>query len=93
MNSSLLQERLRDVLAKNIEIKAFEVDQQFSEIGRRRLVINARSIASTQTVLIAIEDATPRKQALEELEKRIGPAGFARLRFAGGYRRETRRRR
>ncbi len=60
---------MREVLAKGTEINAFEIDQEFPEIGRRRLVVNARRIASTQTILIAIEDATDRMHAREELER------------------------
>ncbi len=64
-----LPDLLGDVLAKGGEIKAFEIDQAFPRIGRRRLVLNASRIASTQTVLIAMEDATVRKQAQEESER------------------------
>jgi PAS domain S-box-containing protein len=51
------------------EIKDFEVDQHFPEIGRRCLVLNARQIDTTQTILIVIEDVTERKRAQEELER------------------------
>ena len=67
--ASLLRERMHEVLAKESEISAFEIDQEFPEIGRRRLVVNARRIASTQTILIAIEDATDRMYAREELQR------------------------
>jgi two-component system CheB/CheR fusion protein len=67
--ATVLRERLREVVAKGIEIKAFEIDQEFPEIGYRRLVVNARRIASTQTILIAMEDATDRMRAREELER------------------------
>ena len=66
---SRLQELLRDVLPDKAELKAFEIDQDFPQIGRRRLVLNARRIGSTQTILIAIEDATERKQAQEQAER------------------------
>lgn len=68
-NVPRLRELLQDVLSKGTEIKDFEVDQHFPEIGRRRLVLNARQIETTQTILIAIEDFTERKQAQEELER------------------------
>ena len=64
-----LRERLREVLTRGTEINGFEIDQEFPEIGRRRLVLNARRIAGTQTILIAIDDATERKRAQEELER------------------------
>ena len=68
-NVPRLRELLQDVGSKGIEIKDFEVDQQFPEIGRRRLVLNAREIDTTQTILIVIEDVTERKRAQEELER------------------------
>ena len=68
-SGSVLRERMRDVFSKGSEISAFEVDQEFPAIGRRRLVVNARRIASTQTILIAIEDATARMQAREEVQR------------------------
>ena len=71
-SASVLRERVREVLAKGKEISAFEIDQEFPEIGRRRLVLNARRIASTQTILIAIEDVTARVHAREELERSEG---------------------
>jgi two-component system CheB/CheR fusion protein len=64
-----LQDMLQDVLSKGAQIRDFEIDREFPGIGGRRLVINARQIAKTQTILIVIEDATARKQAQEELEK------------------------
>lgn len=68
-NVPRLRELLRDVLSKGLEIKDFDVDQDFRGIGRRRLVLNARRIDATQTVLIAIEDVTERKQAQEAKER------------------------
>jgi PAS domain S-box-containing protein len=68
-NVPLLRELLQDILSKGIQIKDFELDQDFPEIGRRRLVLNARQIDESKTILIAIEDFTERKQAQEEAEK------------------------
>jgi two-component system, chemotaxis family, CheB/CheR fusion protein len=67
-NAPRLRERLQDVLSKGAEIKDFDVDQLFPEIGRRRLLLNARRIDATQTILIAIEDVTERKEAQEASE-------------------------
>ena len=64
-----LRELLQDVLLKGTQIKRFELDQQFPEIGRRRLVLNARQIDTTQKILIAIDDVTESKQAQDELER------------------------
>ena len=64
-----LRELLLDALTDKAGIKDFEIDQEFPRIGRRRLVLNAGRIASTKTILIAMEDATVRKQAQEESER------------------------
>ncbi len=64
-----LRRVLCDVLADKSGIKNFEIDQEFARIGRRRLVVNAGQIASTNTILIAMEDVTVRKHAQEELER------------------------
>lgn len=57
-----LRQLLQDVLSKGAELKNFEIDQDFPEIGRRRLVVNAHQIYETRTILIAIEDITERKR-------------------------------
>lgn len=64
-----LRERLRDALSKGADIHDLQVDQQFPEIGRRRLVLNAHRIEKTETILIAIDDITEQKQAEEESER------------------------
>ena len=64
-----VEKLLQDVLSKGTEIKNLEVDQEFAKIGRRRLVLNARQIQASKTILIAIEDFTERKQAQEDAEK------------------------
>ena len=64
-----LRELLQDVLANGNEIKDFELDQDFPEIGRRRLVLSGRQIRMSGTILIAIEDVTERKRAQEALER------------------------
>jgi PAS domain S-box-containing protein len=68
-NASRFRDQLQDVLSKGTEIKDFELDQDFPEIGRRRLVLNARKIGTTTTILIVIEDVTERKLGQEELER------------------------
>ena len=56
-----LRDLLQGVLAMGAEIEDLEVDAEFAKIGRRRLVLNARRIGASQTILIAIENATARK--------------------------------
>ncbi len=69
-----LRELLQDVLSKKVEIKAFEIDQDFPKIGHRYLVLNARQIETSRadaskTILIAIQDFTEQKQAQLAAEK------------------------
>lgn len=68
-NTPELRQRLQDVLSKSAPVKDLEVEQDFPGIGRRCLVINARRIDTTQTILIAIDDATERKETQVALEK------------------------
>ncbi len=64
-----LRELLKDILPKNSAIEDFEVDQEFPAIGRRLLVLSARRIESSNSILIAIEDFTDRRKAREDAEK------------------------
>jgi two-component system CheB/CheR fusion protein len=68
-NTPPLRKLFEDILPKSTEIKDFEIDQEFAEIGRRVLVFNARKIATSQTILVTIEDFTERKRAQESEEK------------------------
>jgi two-component system CheB/CheR fusion protein len=61
-----LQSLLQDVLAKNTVIKDFEIERDLPGAGRRHLVINARQIDTSRTILIAIEDVTERIRAQEQ---------------------------
>ena len=69
LNAPRLHAQLERVVAKGGDLKEFEVDQVFPRIGRRRLTINASTVAGTGNTLIAIEDATIRKLAEEESER------------------------
>lgn len=62
-----LKELLREVLLSNSEVNGFEVDQKFPQIGRRRLLYNARQIDSSNLILVAIQDITARSMAQEKL--------------------------
>jgi two-component system CheB/CheR fusion protein len=64
-----MRKLFEDTLPKSGEIKDFEIDQEFAEIGRRVLVLSARRIAASQTTLVTIEDFTERKRAQELAEK------------------------
>ncbi len=64
-----LRELLRDILPESAHVEDFAFQQDFPEIGRRHLLLNARQIDPTQTILIAIEDVTDQRQAQEASEK------------------------
>lgn len=64
---------LEDILPKNTELRDFEVEHNFPNIGRRTMLLNARRIyreeKRTQMILLAIEDITERKKLEEERER------------------------
>ena len=62
-----LRELLEDVLPENHAFDDFEVEHDFPGIGRKTMLLNARRIDHTQTILLAIEDITERKRAMEAL--------------------------
>lgn len=64
-----LRALLPAVLSGAAGVKDHAIDQQFPRIGRRRLVVNAGRIAATNSILIAMEDATVRVEAQEESER------------------------
>ncbi len=64
-----LRELLQDVLSKKTVVENFEIDQDFREVGRRRLILNVRQIDGSGTILIAIEDVTGSRQAQEDLQE------------------------
>jgi chemotaxis protein methyltransferase CheR len=73
-----LRELLEDILPQNTKFHDFEVEHNFTTIGRKIMHLNARRIYregnQTQLILLAIEDVTERenyKRHLEEIvEKR-----------------------
>jgi PAS domain S-box-containing protein len=64
-----LQELLLRAISKGTQISEFAVDQEFPKVGLRRLVLTARPIPESSTILIVLEDFTERRQAQEEVEK------------------------
>ena len=68
-----LRELLEDILPKNTAFDDFEVEHEFTTIGRKTMLLNARRIYQevnkTQMILLAIEDITERKQAEEKLRQ------------------------
>jgi len=76
-NIAKLRELLEDILPENSEINDFKVEQEFEDIGRKIMQLNARRIARKagriELILLSIEDVTERedqKRDLEELVKK-----------------------
>jgi diguanylate cyclase (GGDEF)-like protein/PAS domain S-box-containing protein len=65
-----LQELLQKIIYRNASFSDFEVEQDFPQIGRRTLVLNAQRIqhegSGTHRILLAIEDITERKRVEKE---------------------------
>lgn len=66
-----LRTLLDEVLRDDVQVNNFEVTHEFPGLGRRTLLLNARRISygpsGKPRVLLAIEDATPRRP--EEIER------------------------
>jgi two-component system CheB/CheR fusion protein len=64
-----LRELLERILPESIQIENFEVAHDFPEIGRKRMLLNARRIhqhgMQTRMILLAMEDITGRMDPLE----------------------------
>jgi PAS domain S-box-containing protein len=62
-----LRKLLEEIIPQNTRFNNFEVSQEFSVIGRRTMLLNARRIyregKGTEMILLAIEDITERRQA------------------------------
>jgi two-component system, chemotaxis family, CheB/CheR fusion protein len=70
-NIPRLRELLENVLPAHSTFRGFEVTHEFEHVGRKVMILNASEIfnpnAQARTILLAIEDATDRKQAEEAL--------------------------
>ena len=70
-NIPKLRELLENILPAHATFRDFEVTHEFEHVGRKVMLLNASEIfnpnAQARTILLAIEDATDRKQAEEEL--------------------------
>jgi PAS domain S-box-containing protein len=71
-NIPQLRELLENILPAHSTFRDFEVTHEFDHVGRKVMLLNASEIfnpnAQTRTILLAIEDATDRKQAQEALQ-------------------------
>jgi two-component system CheB/CheR fusion protein len=70
-NIPKLRELLESILPAHSTFRDFEVTHDFERVGRKVMLLNASEIfnpnAQARTILLAIEDATDRKQAEEAL--------------------------
>jgi two-component system CheB/CheR fusion protein len=70
-NIPKLRELLENILPAHSAFRDFEVTHEFEHVGRKVMLLNASEIfnpnAQARTILLAIEDATDRKQAEEAL--------------------------
>jgi light-regulated signal transduction histidine kinase (bacteriophytochrome) len=70
-NIPKLRELLENILPAHSTFRDFEVTHEFQHVGRKVMMLNASEIfnpnAQARTILLAIEDATDRKQAEEAL--------------------------
>jgi two-component system CheB/CheR fusion protein len=70
-NVPKLRELLEDILPAHSTFRDFEVTHVYEHVGRKVMLLNASEIfnpnAQARTILLAIEDATDRKQAEEAL--------------------------
>ena len=62
-----LRPLLAEILPRHTSFQDFEVEQDFTGIGRRTMLLNARTLFrlgnNTESILLAIEDITERKKA------------------------------
>ncbi len=76
-----LRELLQEVIPKNTHFNDFEVDHDFSAIGRKRMLLNARRVCregrGEDMILLAIEDITERREMEDAL--RVSEARYRRL--------------
>ncbi|MFH1504230.1 MAG: hypothetical protein ABIH08_02405 [Candidatus Omnitrophota bacterium] len=70
-----MRQLLEDILPKNTSFNDFEIEHNFSALGRRNMVLNARRIyqknGKTLLILLAFEDITEYRKAEEDLKSKI----------------------
>ena len=67
---------LKDVVPKSVVVEGYEVEHDFPNLGRRRMILTARRLFhpdnNSTTLLLSMEDATTRLQREEERELLLG---------------------
>lgn len=68
-----LRTLLTEIIPRNEDVEAFEVEHMFPGIGRKVMLLNARKVYregnGTQSVLLAIDDVTEMREAAEASER------------------------
>ncbi len=68
-----LRARLEEVIERDAQFQDFQVEQEFPAVGRRIMLLNARSLSGgdprDRMILLAVEDLTERLLAAEALRK------------------------
>ena len=76
-----LRELLEDILPQKVSFDNYEVEHEFSTIGQRIMLLNARQIQrgleKEKIILLAIEDITQRREIEKGLEKAHSELEFA----------------
>ncbi len=73
-NQDRLRLLLEDIIPRDTQLENFEVEQEFSHIGHRTMLLNARKIpreGDLQMILLAIEDITARKLSDEQIRSSL----------------------
>jgi PAS domain S-box-containing protein len=72
-NIPTLLDALKEILAKHADVRNVEISHDFPIVGRKTMVLNGRRIHrdrdSEQIILLALEDVTDKKQAVEDARK------------------------
>jgi PAS domain S-box-containing protein len=72
-NIPKLRGLLENLLKENTEVRDFEVQHSFQDIGQKTMLVNARQLfhpdRNINMILVAINDITERKQAEESMEQ------------------------
>jgi len=68
-----LRQLLEDLLPQKTSLEDYEVENEFADLGRRTMLVNAREIqrksGKERLILLAIEDVTECNQAAKDLQK------------------------
>lgn len=66
-NILALRKLLENILPKKTIIKDYEVFHVFPKIGKKTILLNARKLDDSQLIILAMEDITIKKMAVEKL--------------------------